>query len=67
MLKRTFLRTHRRGMVRQHLARLDRGTARNFRSPDARRIITANRAYLALHPSWASGEPVAAEVFGSVS
>ncbi|MET9126955.1 hypothetical protein [Streptomyces sp. NPDC004528] len=43
-MKRTFLRTHRFGMVRQADERRT-GATRNFRSPQGRELLASNMVY----------------------
>lgn len=44
-MKRTFLRTHRFGMVRQMDEKRTRGAERNVRSPQGRELIASNMVY----------------------
>jgi hypothetical protein len=51
-MKRVFLRTHRKGMVRQLDEKRQFGPGRNYRSPEGRSTLASNHAYRALHPEW---------------
>jgi len=44
-MKRTFLRTHRFGMVRQLDEKRTRGDERNARSPQGRELLASNMVY----------------------
>ncbi|MFD9442102.1 hypothetical protein [Streptomyces sp. NPDC060001] len=44
-MKRTFLRTHRYGMVRQLDEKRTRGAERNVRSPQGRELLASNMVY----------------------
>jgi hypothetical protein len=44
-MKRTFLRIHRFGMLRQVDEMRTRGTARNTRSPEGRELVASNMIY----------------------
>ncbi|WDM16691.1 hypothetical protein J3S85_37625 [Streptomyces lavenduligriseus] len=48
-LKRTFLRTHRHGMVMQSWLKKTRGNERNVRSPQGRELIASNMVYRKRH------------------
>ncbi|MFF3312525.1 hypothetical protein [Streptomyces sp. NPDC002952] len=44
-MKRTFLRTHRLGMVRQLDEKRRFGAVRNYRSPEGRELVAQNMVY----------------------
>ncbi|WP_228973445.1 hypothetical protein [Streptomyces sp. DH12] len=44
-MKRTFLRTHRFGIVRQMDEKRSRGAERNVRSPQGRELLASNMIY----------------------
>ncbi|MFE7397986.1 hypothetical protein [Streptomyces sp. NPDC057557] len=44
-MKRTFLRAHRVGIVRQLDEKRSRGAARNVRSPQGRELLASNMIY----------------------
>ncbi|MFG3014359.1 hypothetical protein ACGFZB_28850 [Streptomyces cinerochromogenes] len=48
-MKRTFLRTHRFGMVRQADEKRRAGAERNVRSPQGRELIASNTVYRKRH------------------
>ena len=52
MLKRILARRHPNAAQAQITAREDADGRYDYRSPEGRRLVTANRAYLALHPEW---------------
>ncbi|MFB7114094.1 hypothetical protein [Streptomyces sp. NPDC056291] len=52
MLKRILARRHPNAAHTQEAAREEAEGRFDYRSPEGRRLVTANRAYLALHPEW---------------
>jgi hypothetical protein len=52
MLKRILDRRHPNAARAQDVAREEADGRFDYRSPEGRRLVTANRAYLALHPEW---------------
>jgi hypothetical protein len=52
MLKRIVRRRYPAGAAAQERALKSSDGRYDYRSPEGRRVVTANRAHLALHPEW---------------